>query len=202
MKLTYPLIFTAIFLLSACSSTSHDDQQHASSPEAYLQPVGQEVDPISPLTIRVVGYGMASSLKHRSELQRKLMAVRASKMDAYRALAERLYGLQVNGETTVRDMAVQDDRFHSVVQAYMNGGRVVSADVMPDGSVETVLEVIIDQGFRNCLQMVNNKRVNVDCRVSMRQANSKAAHISSAQKKRVRAESAYTENENSFYFID
>ncbi len=182
--------------LTACSSFNKKSDNR----ESYLQPVEQEIDPIAPLTIRVVGYGMALKNKRYSEAQRKLLAVRASKMDAYRALAERLYGLNVNGETTVRDMAIKDDRFNSVVQAYMNGGRVVSADVMADGSVETIMEVVIDQGFRNCLQMVNNRRTNVDCRASMRSANAPASPISAAQKKRVRDEAA--PNEKSFYFID
>lgn len=199
MKLIYSCLF-AVFFLSACSSSPLDSQQDPNNREAYLQPVEQEVDPISPLTIRVVGYGIAPANKYHSKVQSKLMAVRASKMDAYRALAERLYGLQVSGETTVRDMAIKDDRFHGMVQAYMNGGRVVSADMMPDGSVETVLEVVIDQGFRNCLQMVNSKRKNVDCRASMRRAANQGNRVSSAQRKRVREEPA--PGEKSFYYID
>lgn len=200
MKLTYlfPLCMS-VFIVSCSSNSPFSSNDSAASGEDYLQPVQQEVDPISPLTLRVVGYGIADSRRY-SPVQRKLMAVRASKVDAYRALAERLYGFQVNGETTVRDMAVKDDRFNTMIQAYINGGRIVSADMMPDGSVETVMEVIIDQGFRNCLQMVSNKRMNVDCRASMRTVIDKGDSISSIQKRRVREQPA--SNENSFYFID
>lgn len=198
MKQSLLFLLACSLLLTACSSSPFSKEK-PNNREAYLQPVEQEVDPIAPLTIRVVGYGMAQKSQRYSQAQRKLMAVRASKMDAYRALAERLYGLNVNGETTVRDMAIKDDRFNSVVQAYMNGGRVVSADMMPDGSVETVMEVIIDQGFRNCLQMVNNRRTNVDCRASVRTTGA-TSRVSSTQRKRVRDEGA--PNEKSFYYID
>lgn len=184
-------------VLVGCSSTSSKDSV-AEEPENYLKPVEQEVDPVAPMVLRVVGYGAVDvNNKKQSAMQRRLMAVRAAKLDAYRALAERLYGMQVQGSTTVRDMVVQDDRFRTYVETYMHGARVLSADVLSDGTVETTLEMVVDQGFRNCLQTTDNKRINVDCRAPVVGVPNRTA---SKQRERVQAEAGIPET--GFYFIE
>lgn len=169
------------------------------SPERNLQPVQQEVDPVAPMVLRVVGYGaMNPNSPGLSDQQKRLLAIRSSKMDAYRALAERVYGMSVQGSTTVRDMVVQNDQFKSYVETYMHGARVVSADVMADGTVETVLEMVVDNGFRTCLQTSNNQRFNVDCRAPL--AGSAPSQFSLTQQKRVKDEGGMPNA--SFYFIE
>ena len=196
---TAALAASSIFLMQGCSSALIEDDNLAEEPEAFFVPVEQEVDPIAPMVLRVVGYGAMDTDKKKSEVQRRLMAIRASKMDAYRAMAERVYGTSVQGSTTVRDMVVQNDRFRSYVETYMHGARVVASDVLPDGSVETVLEMTIDQGFRNCLQTADSQRFNVDCRAPLggsRDVNNFAA----SQRQRVQGESGVPEG--GFYFIE
>lgn len=184
----------AVALVGCGSMQSRSDETNAG-----LQPVEQEVDPVAPMVLRVVGYGATNSkAEHQSESQRRLLAIRASKIDAYRALAERVYGMSVQGSTTVRDMVVQNDSFKTYVETYMHGARVVSADVMPDGTVETVLEMVVDNGFRTCLQTANNQRFNVDCRAPL--VGSSPSQFQLSQQKRVQNESAMPNT--GFYFID
>ena len=185
-------------LLAGCAGPVLEEQNAAEAPEAFFQPVEQEIDPVAPMVLRVVGYGAIDTESKKSEVQKRLMAIRGSKMDAYRAMAERVYGTSVQGSTTVRDMVVQNDRFRSYVETYMHGARVVSTDVMPDGSVETVMEMIIDQGFRNCLQTQDSQRVNVDCRVPLGGQSTK--QFAASQRNRVNNES--TLPESGFYFIE
>jgi hypothetical protein len=59
-------------------------------------------------------------------------------------MIERVYGTALQGNTTVRDLAVQNDRFCSYVDTYIHGARVISSVVMSDGTVETLLEMVID----------------------------------------------------------
>lgn len=189
----------AASLLAGCSSFGKSDRVSEAPAEQYLQAVEQEVDPVSPMVLRVVGYGaINASQTGVSQAQKRLLAIRASKMDAYRALAERVYGMTVEGTTTVRDMVVQNDKFQSYVDTYMHGARVVSADVMTDGTVETVLEMVVDNGFRTCLQTSNNQRFNVDCRAPL--VGSTPSSFSMNQQKRVKNEAKTPET--SFYFID
>ncbi len=191
------VLLVATALLAGCASKKDVNQQ----PEAYFEPVKQEVDPIAPMTLRVVGYGATEvASKSKSDAQRRLLAIRAARMDAYRAMAERVYGMSVQGSTTVRDMVVQNDRFRSYVETYMHGARVVSTDVMPDGTVETVLEMVIDHGFRNCLQTVDNQRFNVDCRTTVTGGAPVSNKFASSQRQRVQGESSMPEA--GFYFIE
>lgn len=196
VKMTLALV--AVFGLQACSSALIEEDNLVEEPEAFFQPVEQEIDPIAPMVLRVVGYGAVDANNKKSAVQRRLMAIRASKMDAYRSMAERVYGTSVQGSTTVRDMVVQNDRFRSYVETYMHGARVVSTDVLPDGSVETILEMIIDQGFRNCLQTADNQRFNVDCRVPL--GGNRSDHFASSQRQRVQGEASTPDS--GFYFIE
>ncbi len=190
-------LLVATALLAGCASKKDVNQK----PEAYFEPVKQEVDPIAPMTLRVVGYGATEvASKSKSDAQRRLLAIRAARMDAYRAMAERVYGMSVQGSTTVRDMVVQNDRFRSYVETYMHGARVVSTDVMPDGTVETVLEMVIDHGFRNCLQTVDNQRFNVDCRTTVAGGAPAPNKFAASQRQRVQGESSMPES--GFYFIE
>ncbi|MAD46276.1 MAG: hypothetical protein CMI02_13095 [Oceanospirillaceae bacterium] len=186
-------------ILQGCSSALLEEQNVNEDPEAFFQPVEQEIDPIAPMVLRVVGYGAVEESGNKSKVQRRLMAIRASKMDAYRAMAERVYGTSIQGSTTVKDMVVQNDRFRTYVETYMHGARVVSSDLMPDGSVETVLEMVIDQGFRNCLQTMDSQRFNVDCRAPLG-GGERTNQFAASQRQRVQGEAAMPEA--GFYFIE
>lgn len=188
----------ATSFLSACAGPVLNEPNANSPTEEFFTPVKQEIDPVAPMVLRVVGYGATESGTKKTDVQKRLMAIRASKMDAYRAMAERVYGTSVQGSTTVRDMVVQNDRFASYVETFMHGARVVSTDVLPDGSVETMLEMIIDQGFRNCLQTMDSQRFNVDCRVPLGARD--AQHFASSQRNRVKGEASMPES--GFYFIE
>lgn len=157
--------------LVGCSLFGKKDEEKVTdvqAQEAMLQPVEQHVDPVAPMILRVVGYGAVNDkAKSMSATQKRLMAIRASKLDAYRAMAERVYGTKISGSSTVRDMVVQNDSFRSYVDTFIHGARVVSSDVFADGSVETILEMVIDAGFRNCLSTENNMRFNTDCSVAV-----------------------------------
>jgi hypothetical protein len=195
MKWSLALLSATAVALTGCSGLLMTDQQQQ-GPNAFFQPVEQQADPIAPMTLRVVGYGAIEHNKKQSAVQRRLMGIRASKIDAFRTMAERVYGMQLSGSTTVRDMVVQNDRFRTYVDAYMHGARVISSDILPDGSVETVLEMTIDQGFRNCLQTTDRQRFHVDCRVPLANNNQYAG----MQKRRIEQENSSPDS--GFYFIE
>lgn len=195
---SYVLVLSSL-LLTACSSMMSDDDSISEEPEGFFNPVEQQIDPIAPMVLRVVGYGATVKNKSLTASQSRLMAIRASKLDAYRSMVERVYGTALQGSTTVRDLAVQNDRFRTYVDTFIHGARVVSSDVMSDGTVETILEMVIDQGFRNCLQTMDSQRFNVDCRAPLGSDNASASFAHS-QRARIQKESAVPET--GYYFID
>jgi hypothetical protein len=75
------------------------------------------------------------------------MAMRASKLDAYRALAEQIQGVRVNGNSTVSAMMAQVDGFRVFVDAYIRGAQVTTVTPMADGNYETTMELTLDNRF-------------------------------------------------------
>ena len=87
------------------------------------------------------GYANISTQKSKNPAQRRLMAIRASKLDAYRSLAEQVYGQQINASTTVEDMIIANDTMRAHVAGIVYGAKVVSINPIGDDSYETKLEL-------------------------------------------------------------
>ena len=50
-------------------------------------------------TLVATGYAVISVQNHKNPAQQRLMAIRASKLDAYRSLTEQVYGQQLDATT-------------------------------------------------------------------------------------------------------
>ena len=163
------LISASLLLISGCSMLpGAQKREKIADIEAQVQQINEKLPSMEPMVLRVVGYGAINPhAKDLSPVQLKLMALRASKLDAYRTLAERVYGTAISGNSTVENLVAKDDRFRAYVDTYILGARVVSQDQMEDGSFETILEMIIDEGFRNCLTTHSDGRHNSSCASEM-----------------------------------
>lgn len=74
--------------------------------------------------------------------QEQLKVRRVAQMDAYRALAERIYGFQVDGYTCVYDFMLESDVIRSRVNAVLRGAfETEPAEYFDDGSVQVVYGV-------------------------------------------------------------
>jgi hypothetical protein len=93
------------------------------------------------------GYANISAQKSKNQAQRRLMAIRASKLDAYRNLTEQVYGQNLNSSTTIEDMVVLSDTMRAHVQGVVYGAKVVSISPIGDDSYETKLELEKDTMF-------------------------------------------------------
>ena len=99
---------------------------------------------ISPLvekreTLVATGYAVISVQNHKNPAQQRLLAIRASKLDAYRSLTEQVYGQQLDATTTVADMTVQSDVFRTKVEGVIYGAVLVSITPAGDDTYETTL---------------------------------------------------------------
>mgnify|MGYP006283873123 CR=1 FL=1 len=92
-------------------------------------------------TLTATGYAVISVQNHRNPAQQRLMAIRASKLDAYRALTEQVYGQQLDATTTVADMTVQSDTFRAKVEGVIYGAVLVSITPAGDDTYETTLSL-------------------------------------------------------------
>jgi len=100
--------------------------------------------------IVATGYAVISVQNHRSAAQQRLLAIRASKLDAYRSLTEQVYGQHLDATTTVADMVVMNDAFKARVEGVIYGAVLVSISPVNDDTYETTLS--LDGGVVNDLR--------------------------------------------------
>ena len=92
-------------------------------------------------TLTAVGYAVVSTQPGRSDAQKRMMAIRAARMAAMRDLAEQIHGLQVDSNTTVIDLMVQNDTFRGIVSGTIRGARTVRINPTGSDTYEIVLEI-------------------------------------------------------------
>ena len=92
-------------------------------------------------TLVATGYAVISVQNARLPAQQRLLAIRASKLDAYRALTEQVYGQQLDASTTVADMTVMSDTFRARVEGVIYGAVLVSITPVGDDTYETTMSL-------------------------------------------------------------
>ena len=92
-------------------------------------------------TITATGYAVVSIQNHKTPAQKRLLAIRASKLDAYRALTEQVYGQHLDASTTVADMTVMSDTFRTRVEGAIYGAVLVSITPAGVDTYETTLSL-------------------------------------------------------------
>lgn len=94
--------------------------------------------------LRAKGSGIEPDDPNMSLAEKSLMAKRAAKLDALRNLVEQIYGTRITSSSTVKDFVLQSDEVRGKVNAFVEGARVVSEQMMPDGSYQAEVEIDID----------------------------------------------------------
>ena len=79
--------------------------------ESLMQPLVKRRAAIS-----ATGYAVISIQHHTIPAQQRLLAIRASKLDAYRGLSEQVFGQYLDATTTVADMVIKSDVFRTKVE--------------------------------------------------------------------------------------
>ena len=125
-----------------------DPVKPAETKAAETRPAAKEdaVSMITPMAernaaIRATGYAVISTQNHKNPAQQRLMAIRASKLDAYRALTEQVYGQQLDATTTVAEMMITSDTFRTRVQGIIYGAVLESITPIGDDTYETTLSL-------------------------------------------------------------
>lgn len=103
-------------------------------------------------TIMATGYAVISIQNHKNPSQQRLLAIRASKLDAYRALTEQVYGQHLDATTTVADMTIMSDTFRAKVEGVIYGAVLVSITPVGDDTYETTLS--LDSGVVRDLRLL------------------------------------------------
>ena len=154
------LAVTALSGLTACETIHTLTAPYQAPVVAIGAPAGAQAPRVSPAvapepapvtmitpmmekreTFVATGYAVISIQNHKNPAQQRLLAIRASKLDAYRALTEQVYGQQMDASTTVADMTVMNDTFRARVEGVIYGANLVSITPIGDDTYETTLSL-------------------------------------------------------------
>ena len=157
-----PLTSLAVLMLAACAAQAPEPSAVDALPLDAMRStvkLAETKDGLDALEARrtpvvsmaqapamLTGLGMAQVAGQPGKTlnERRLMAVRAGRMDAMRDLTEQVHGLRLNAQTTIRDAVVTDDSLAATVSGSIRGARTVRIRPTSDDTYEVQLALDAD----------------------------------------------------------
>lgn len=130
------VLVLSMVALTGCKSINLAMPNASKDASPLAQPIIEKRE-----TITATGYAVVAVQNHKNPAQQRLMAIRASKLDAYRNLTEQVYGQQLDASSTVADMVVTNDTFRTKVEGVIYGARLVSITPVGEDTYETTLSL-------------------------------------------------------------
>jgi hypothetical protein len=149
------LLSLTVLGLAACATPTQKSEMASYNDSAMNPPV------VLPAKVVAVGYGAMPTQEGLSPSQRRLLSMRAAKLDAYRALAETVSGVKITGNSTVSALTLNNDGFRVYIESYLRGARVVTVTPLPDGAFETTLELTLGGDFYRAAAMQATTNTNI-----------------------------------------
>lgn len=109
----YLLLFS-VLLMTGCASK-----------DKYVQ--WETVAPTTFPKFTAIGYAPLATQPAKEQSQRVLMAMQASKIVAYRELAEQVYGQKITASSSVSEWMLTDDNIKASVTGVIRGAKVVKS---------------------------------------------------------------------------
>ncbi|NRD73316.1 LPP20 family lipoprotein [Shewanella sp. VB17] len=103
-----------MLILSACASEDRYIEWEIQQPESFPK-------------LTAIGYATLASQPSKDKSQRVLMAMKASKIAAYRELAEQVYGQELSASSKVNEWMLTDDMIQASVTGIIRGAKVVKS---------------------------------------------------------------------------
>ncbi|MCI7046952.1 MULTISPECIES: hypothetical protein [Helicobacter] len=100
------------------------------------------ITPSSIIEISAIGMGVAPE-STLSPAQALALAKRAAIVDAYRQIGEKMYGIRVNAQDTVRDMVLKNSTVKTKVMAVIRNAEIIET-IYKDGLCQVNMELKLD----------------------------------------------------------
>ncbi len=139
-------MFSLAISLSSCGIIDKHVEWETVEPETY--PV-----------LKAVGYAPISSQNGESDSMKLIMAMKASKLDAYRELTEQVYGQKIEGRQSVSGLIVDSETLRASVEGVIRGAEVVKTYPVGDDTYVTELSLDMQQVYDIYLSTAKPRRV-------------------------------------------
>ncbi|BAJ01375.1 LPP20 family lipoprotein [Shewanella violacea] len=107
------LILTLMFI-SGCASQDRYIEWETQAPDSFPK-------------LTAIGYAPLDTQPAQSQAQKVVMAMQASKIAAYRELAEQVFGQQLSASSSVNDWMLSSDSIQASVSGVIRGAKVVKS---------------------------------------------------------------------------
>ena len=148
MKILTAAILTGLTMVGGCAWPSFglmSEPPTSPEPAPQAKPAAAKPLPLTPSErrrqISATGYAVISIQPHSHPAQQRLLAIRASKLEAYRGLTEQVYGQYLDSSTTIADATIRSDRVRARVEGLIHGAEVVSITPVGNDTYETTLAI-------------------------------------------------------------
>lgn len=119
----------------------------------------ETVEPSEYPVLNAVGYAPIEAQIGLNSSSKRLMAIKASKLDAYRELAEQVYGQKVDGIQELANMVLTNNQLKSSVEGVIRGARVVKTYPVGEDTYATELELDMEVVHNIYLSTAQPKRI-------------------------------------------
>jgi len=119
----------------------------------------ETIEPESYPVLNAVGYAPVDAQIGLNPSSKRLMAIKASKLDAYRELAEQVYGQKVDGEQELANLIITNNQLKSSVEGVIRGARVVKTYPVGEDTYATELELDMEVVHNIYLSTAQPKRI-------------------------------------------
>ncbi|MCG7552455.1 flagellar biosynthesis protein FlgP [Pseudoalteromonas sp. Of11M-6] len=120
-----------------------------------------EYETVQPETfpvLRAVGYAPLSAQPGKTAGEKQLMAIKVSKLEAYRELAEQLYGQNLTSTITVKGAVAQNDGLKGQVNGLVRGAKVLKSYAVGD-TYATELELDMKRVYDLYITQVKPQKI-------------------------------------------
>jgi len=119
----------------------------------------ETVEPDSYPVLSAVGYAPISSQRGDSDSMKLIMAMKASKLDAYRELTEQVYGQKIEGNQSLSHLIVDSETLRASVEGVIRGAEVIKAYPVGEDTYVTELSLDMQQVYDIYLTTAKPRRV-------------------------------------------
>lgn len=119
----------------------------------------ETIEPETYPVLQAIGYAPISPQRGGDTTTKTLMAIKASKLDAYRELTEQVYGQKVDGNQTLANLVLTDTSLKSSVEGVIRGARVIKSYPVGEDTYATELELDFGRVYAIYLSTAKPKRI-------------------------------------------